>query len=143
MLRLLALVLALTALVVTTAASQAVADGVKIGVDIRIPSPPPIVVASPPRLVVVPGTPVFHAPGASINVFAYGGHYYSFHEGAWFVAAAPGRPWVAIAPAKVPRPVLAVPVTYYKVPPGHAKKLGRDGGRGRGCPPGLAKQGRC
>jgi hypothetical protein len=143
MLRLLALVLALTALVVTTAASQAVPDGVKIGVDIRIPSPPPIVVASPPRLVVVPGTPVFHAPGASINVFAYGGHYYSFHEGAWFVAAAPGRPWVAIAPAKVPRPVLAVPVTYYKVPPGHAKKLGRDGGRGRGCPPGLAKQGRC
>lgn len=143
--------LALTSLVVATAASQATADGVKIGVNIGIPSPPPIVVAppppvvvaSPPQLVVVPGTPVFYAPGASINVFAYSGHYYSFHEGAWFVAAAPGRPWVAVAPAKVPRPVLAVPVTYYKIPPGHAKKLGHDGGPGGGCPPGLAKQGRC
>lgn len=141
--------LALTSLVVAMAASPAMADGVKIGVNIRIPSPPvvvvppPVVVASPPQLVVVPGTPVFHAPGASINVFAYGGHYYSFHEWAWFIAAAPGRPWVAVAPAKVPRPVLAVPVTYYKIPPGHAKKLGRDGGPGRGCPPGLAKQGRC
>ncbi len=143
--------LALTSLVVATAASQAMADGVKIGVNIGIPLPPPIVVAppppvvvaSPPQLVIVPGTPVFYAPGASINVFAYGGHYYSFHEGAWFVAAAPGRPWVAVAPAKVPRPVLAVPVTYYKIPPGHAKKLGHDGGPGRGCPPGLAKQGRC
>jgi hypothetical protein len=141
--------LVLASIVVAMAASPAMADGVKIGVNIGIPSPPivvvppPVVIASPPQLVVVPGTPVFYAPGASINVFAYGGHYYSFHEGAWFVAAAPGRPWVAVAPAKVPRHVLAVPVTYYKIPPGHAKKLGRDGGRGRGCPPGLAKQGRC
>jgi hypothetical protein len=78
---------------------------------------------------------VFYAPGASINFFAYGGRYYTFHEGAWFVATTYGSPWVTIAPAKVPRPVLAVPVAYYRVPPGHAKK--------HGCPPGLAKQGRC
>ncbi len=137
--------LALTSLVVATAASQAMADGVKIGVNIGIPSPPPIVVAppppvvvvSPPQLVVVPGTPVFYAPGARMNFFAYAGRYYTLHEGAWFVATTSGSPWVAIAPAKVPRPVLAVPVSYYKIPPGHAKK------RGHGCPPGLAKQGRC
>ncbi len=69
------------------------------------------------------------------NFFAYGGRYYTFHEGAWFVATTYGSPWETIAPARVPRPVLAVPVAYYKVPPGHAKKMG--------CPPGLAKQGRC
>jgi hypothetical protein len=99
------------------------------------PPRPPVVVVAPPQLVVVPGSPVFYAPSASMNFFAYGGRYYTFHEGAWFVATTYGSPWVAIAPAKVPRPVLTVPVAYYRVPPGHAKKMG--------CPPGLARQGRC
>ena len=128
------------------AAGPAAADGVRIGVSVPVPAPPtvvvtpprpPVVVAAPPQLVVVPGLPVFYAPGASMNFFAYGGQYYTFHEGAWFVAKTHGSPWVTIAPARVPRPVLAVPVAYYKVPPGHAKKVGH------GCPPGLAKQGRC
>ena len=136
-----------------TAAKPVGADSVKIGVGVNIgvPSPPtviiapppaPVVIATPPQLVVVPGTPVHYAPGVSINFFAYGGRYYSFHEGAWFVATTHGGPWVTIVPAKVPQPVLAVPVAYYKVPPGHAKKMHKEG-PGRGCPPGLAKQGRC
>jgi hypothetical protein len=137
-------VLALAAGLSLMITGQAAADGVRIGISVPVPAPPtvvitpprpPVVVAAPPQLVVVPGSPVFYAPGASMNFFAYGGRYYTFHEGAWFVATTYGSPWVSIAPAKVPRPVLAIPVTYYKVPPGHEKKLG--------CPPGLAKQGRC
>jgi len=102
------------------------------------PVAPPVIVRAP-QLVVVPGSPVFYAPGVEMNVFAYGGRYYSFHHDRWFVAPRPGAPWVAIAPGRVPQPVLGVPVAYYKVPPGHAKKIDR----GHGCPPGLAKQGRC
>lgn len=137
-------VLALAAGLSLVAASPAAADGLRIGISVPVPAPPavvvtpprpPVVVVAPPQLVVVPGSPVFYAPGASMNFFAYGGRYYTFHEGAWFVATTYGSPWVAIAPAKVPRPVLTVPVAYYKVPPGHAKKMG--------CPPGLARQGRC
>lgn len=128
-------------------ASPAAADGIRIGIRVPVPAPPtvvitppapPVVAVAPPQLVVVPGSPVFYAPGARTNFFAYGGRYYTFHEGAWFVATSYGSPWVTIAPVKVPRPVLAVPVTYYKVPPGHAKKK-----MGHHCPPGLAKQGRC
>jgi len=139
-------VLALAAGLSLMAASPVAADGVRIGISVPVPAPPtvvitpprpPVVVVAPPQLVVVPGSPVFYAPGASMNFFAYGGRHYTFHEGAWFVATNHGSPWVAIAPAKVPQPVLAVPVAYYKIPPGHAKKLGH------GCPPGLAKQGRC
>jgi hypothetical protein len=140
-------VLAIAAGLTLMAASPAAADGVRIGVSVPVPAPPTVViapsrppvvvVARPPQLVVVPGSPVFYAPGAKMNFFAYAGRYYTFHEGAWFVATTYGSPWVTIAPAKVPRPVLAVPVTYYKIPPGHAKKLGH------GCPPGLARQGRC
>jgi hypothetical protein len=136
--------LALAAGLSLMAASPAAADGVRIGISVPVPAPPtivitpprpPLVVVAPPQLAVVPGSPVFYAPGASMNFFAYGGRYYTFHEGAWFVATTYGSPWETIAPARVPRPVLAVPVAYYKVPPGHAKKMG--------CPPGLAKQGRC
>jgi hypothetical protein len=136
--------LALAASFSLVVASPAAADGLRIGVSVPVPAPPtvvvtpprpPVVVVAPPQLAVVPGSPVFYAPSASMNFFAYGGRYYTFHEGAWFVATTYGSPWVAIAPAKVPRPVLTVPVAYYRVPPGHAKKMG--------CPPGLAKQGRC
>lgn len=144
-------VLAVAAGLSLMTASPAAADAVRIGVSVPVPAPPavvitpprpPVVVAAPPQLVVVPGSPVFYAPGASINFFAYGGRHYTFHDGAWFVSTAYGSPWVTIASARVPPPVLAVPVTYYKIPPGHAKKMGHDGPR-RGCPPGLAKQGRC
>jgi len=144
--------LALAAMLAITAVSPVAADSLRIGINVGVPSPPaivvtppppPIVVTAPPQLVIVPGSPVFYAPRVSINFFAYGGRYYSFHEGAWFVATTYGGPWATIAPARVPRPVLAVPVTYYKIPPGHAKKMGRGGVPGRGCPPGLAKQGRC
>jgi hypothetical protein len=137
-------ILALAAGLSLMAASPAAADGVRIGISVPVPAPPtvvitpprpPLVVVAPPQLAVVPGSPVFYAPGASMNFFAYGGRYYTFHKGAWFVATTYGSPWETIAPARVPRPVLAVPVAYYKVPPGHEKKMG--------CPPGLAKQGRC
>jgi hypothetical protein len=165
-------IIALSAMLGLAIVGSAGADGVKVGVGVNIgvPAPPPVIVTPPvvvappvivtppvvatppvvvtpfppvvttlPPLVVVPGSPVFYAPGVSMNFFAYGGRYYSFHQGGWFVATSHGGPWTAIAVKKVPRPVLAVPVAYYKVPPGHAKKMSHE----HGCPPGLAKQGRC
>jgi len=108
----------------------------EVSVNINI-GPPPVVLAAPPPLVVIPGSPVSYAPGVSVNFLAYGGRYYSLHNGAWFIASTHQGPWTVIAVNQVPQPVLAVPVTYYKIPPGHAKKLKH------GCPPGLAMQGRC
>jgi hypothetical protein len=103
-------------------------------------APPPVIVA-PPSLVVVPGTPVHYVPTASFNFFVYGNRYYSFNNGAWFVAAGQGAPWTIIAIESVPAPVRAVPVKHYKVPPGQAKKM--DAHEGGWCPPGQAKKGRC
>src|SRR5207237_6348707 len=101
----------------------------------------------PPRVVVVPNTPVYYVPDTTYNIFVYDRHYYAYHDGAWFVANTHSGPWVFVPVERVPRPVFAVPVRYYKVPPGHAKRLEGEGpGRGKGphgCPPGLAKQGRC
>lgn len=100
------------------------ADSVSIGVNIGAPPPPPIAFAAPPPLVVVPGTPVYYAPTVSVNLFAYGGRYYSHHNGAWFMAANYSGPWGFIGVAQVPQPVLGVPMAYYKIPPGHLKKGG-------------------
>src|SRR3990172_7903772 len=117
-------------------AAHASAD-TSISINVGSPSPPPrLVVASPPPVVVVPGTPVYHVPTASFNLFVYDGQYYSFHNGAWFIATGRGGPWTLIATDVVPRSVIAVPVQYYKIPPGHAKKM--NGGPPYG-PPGHAK----
>lgn len=99
------------------------ADSLSIGINIGSP-PPAMVLAAPPPLVVVPGTPVYYAPSLSVNFFAYGGQYYTHHNGAWFMATTHSGPWGYIAVQRVPQPVLAVPVAYYKVPPGHMKKGG-------------------
>jgi hypothetical protein len=104
-------------------AAPAVADNVSIGVTVGTP-PPPVMVTAPPQLVVVTGTPVYYAPAVSFNYFFYSGRYYVFHDGAWFYAAAFNGPWTFVALERVPRPILAVPVAYYRIPPGHWKKDG-------------------
>jgi hypothetical protein len=82
-------------------------------------------IGSPPPLVAVPGLPVYHAPAVPDNYFVYGGYYYLFHEGTWFYSPYYNGPWSSLVIHQVPRPILAVPVTYYKrVPPGHLKKGG-------------------
>jgi hypothetical protein len=132
--------------------SAAIAADVRIGVNIGVPAPvvvapapavvvappgppvvvtpPPLVFAAPPALVVVPGSPVHYVPSVNFNVFVFGGRYYSSHDGAWFMAPNHSGPWARIPAERVPHPVLAVPHAYYKVPPGHAKKMGAPGAAG-------------
>lgn len=133
-------IVALAGISLALGIGAAEAGNVNVGITVGV-SPPPLILA-PPALVVVPGTQVHHVPSASFNLFVHQGRYYSFHNGAWFVAARPGAPWAAIAIASVPPQIRAVPVTHYKVPPGHARK--QEGHEGGGwCPPGQAKKGRC
>jgi len=114
--------------------TSAYADSISIGINIGTPPPPPppVVIAAPPQVVVVPGSPVSYAPGVDFNLFVYGGRYYRFHDSAWFIATSYGGPWTFVVRERIPQPVLAVPVTYYKIPPGHAKKMRGPGFDGPG-----------
>jgi hypothetical protein len=85
------------------------------------PPPRPVVVAEPPQVIVVPGSQVYYAPYAEFDLFVYGGRYYRFHDGHWFIAGSHHGPWRYVVGQRVPAPVLAVPVAYYKIPPGHAR----------------------
>ncbi len=101
----LALLVALIALVVAAPAALA---QVQVNVDIGFHLP------APPRLPAAPG-----------NLFLYGGQYWAFSGGGWYVSRGYNGPWVVVGPQFVPRPVLLVPVQYYHVPPGHWKQWER------------------
>jgi hypothetical protein len=109
------------------AAFPAAAD-VHVGINIGVPPPPAVVIEAPPPLVVVPGSPVYYAPQLPYNFFYYGGIYYVFNDGYWYSARSAHGPWGYVH--HVPPPVLHVPVHYYHVPPGQAKKYYRGHGRG-------------
>ncbi len=76
--------------------------------------PPALEVTAPPRLVAIPDSPVLHGRNATYTLLAYGGRYYSFHNGAWFFATGPGGSWHALAGTRVPLPVRAVATVSHK-----------------------------
>ena len=83
--------------------------GVSVNIGIDLPGPP--------ALAPVPGTPVMYAPAVAGNYFFYGGRYFAFVGGAWYAGPGYDGPWAIVAPELVPRPILAVPVQYYRVLP--------------------------
>ncbi len=81
--------------------------------------------ASPPRVVPVRGTRVYHAPALPYNYFVYRYSHYMFSQGTWLSAEQYDGPWTVIPVRLVPPAILAVPVHYYKNPPADWKKRGR------------------
>ena len=82
---------------------------VHVNIGINVPAPPP--------LVVIPSTPIQYAPNVDGNYFFYGGEYYVFTNGQWYVSPGYNGPWVVLAPEFIPMPLLQVPVRYYRRPP--------------------------
>ena len=106
-------------LVAIMGAAGAAQSEVNVNIGINLPAPP--------ALVAVPATPVMYAPSVSANYFFYGGAYYVFTNGGWYVSGGHNGPWVALAPEFVPRPILAVPVRYYRHAPDEWRHVRREG----------------
>jgi hypothetical protein len=77
---------------------------------------------TPPRLVAVPSSPVMYAPSVAGNFFFYARHYYVFRKGVWYMGPRHDGPWAVIEPGFVPRPLLTVPVHYYRMRPPEWKR---------------------
>jgi hypothetical protein len=100
----------------TGAHAQSVSIGVQtnnLQLGVNLGPPPPLVVVPAP-VAVAPGPPVYYAPNLPYNYFAYRNVYYLFRDGRWFRAHHYNGPWRAIAIAQVPRPVLTVPVEFFR-----------------------------
>ncbi len=72
-----------------------------------------------PRLVLIPGYPVYYDPYVNSNYFFYDGLYWVFQGDNWYVSSWYNGPWQLTAPEYVPLFVLRVPVRYYRQPPAY------------------------
>jgi len=70
-----------------------------------------------PQMAVVPGYPVYYAPGLGANFFFYDGVYWVLEGDDWYMSSWYNGPWAFVEPAYVPYYVLRVPVRYYMAPP--------------------------
>jgi len=84
---------------------------VDVGVNINI-GPPPIVVAEPPAVVVVPQSRVYFVPEPGIDIFFYSGYWWSPRGDRWYRSLHYNHGWVAVNPAVVPHAVIYVPRDY-------------------------------
>lgn len=109
------LLVALPLLLGTLAPAQAAVD---IGIGIHVPGVSiGINVPVYPRLVRVPGHPVYYAPQSSENYFFHDGLYWVYRDDTWYQSAWYNGPWQSSTPELVPAYVLRVPVRYYRKPP--------------------------
>ena len=84
---------------------------VGVGISINI-GPPPISVAAPPAVVMVPQSQVYFVPNVSFDVFYHNGSWWSPRGEVWYRSRAYNGPWVIVDRRSVPAPVLRVPHDY-------------------------------
>ena len=70
-----------------------------------------------PTLDLIPGYPVYYAPGVNSNYFFYDGLYWVFDGERWWVSSWYNGPWTLVDPFDVPVYLLRIPVRYYRHAP--------------------------
>jgi hypothetical protein len=70
-----------------------------------------------PRLVLIPGYPVYYDPYVDANYFFYDGMYWVYQGDNWYASSWYNGPWQLVDPYSVPVFLLRVPVRYYRRPP--------------------------
>ncbi len=91
---------------------------VSVGVGISVPGARiGINLPAYPRLVPVPGYPVYYDPRVDLNYFFYDGLYWVFQGDDWYASSWYNGPWDRVDRYEVPLYVLRVPVRYYRRPP--------------------------
>ena len=86
----------------------------RVEVNVNI-GPPPIVVAEPPEVVLIPRTSVYYVPDPEVDVFFYNGYWWSPRGRHWYRARAYRGPWGIVERRRVPGPVFRVPRNYRAV----------------------------
>ena len=125
----LGLAVLLGALFALRATKEAAAVDVRVNINL---GPPPIVVAEPPEVVMIPGSRVYFVPDPKIDVFFYSGYWWSPRGDRWYRARAYNGPWGIVKQRYVPAPVYQVPRNYrvvyereQHIPYGQWKKQGK------------------
>jgi hypothetical protein len=81
-------------------------------VNVNINLGPPVVIAEPPHLVLVPQSQVYFSPDPQVDIFFYGGYWWSPRGDRWYRATEHNGPWGVIERSHVPQEVIVVPRDY-------------------------------
>jgi hypothetical protein len=92
--------------------------GVSVGINIF---PPPLVISSPPAVMVIPGTYVYFIPDVNVDILFYGGWWFRPYRGHWYRARNYNGPWAYVESSRVPSVVIKVPPHFRRVPPGQTR----------------------
>ncbi len=82
------------------------------GVVVGIPLPPPVIIPSPPELVVVPRTNVYVAPDVEEDMVFYQGFWWRPYEGRWYRSRSYNGPWGHIVHERVPGAIIGLPPDF-------------------------------
>src|SRR5690349_22494878 len=74
----------------------------QVNVSINIGQPPPVVLYSPPTMVLMPEPQMYVAVGVPYDIYFVGGRYYYLHGSNWFWGPAYGGPWTYVAIERLP-----------------------------------------
>ena len=109
-------------------------SGVEVNINL---GPPPIVVAEPPEMVLIPGSEVYFVPQSDVDIFFYNGFWWCPRGHRWYRARAYNGPWGLVERRLVPVPVIRVPGDFRSrfeherhIPYGEWKRRGERGERG-------------
>jgi len=69
---------------------------VDVNINIGVPVPPPIVVETPPEMVIIPEAGVYVVVGAPYDLYFISGRYYYFNNGYWYWSRGYAGPWVHV-----------------------------------------------
>lgn len=103
------------AIILAAPAASPAGAGIDINIGINLPLPE-VVIASPPAVVVVPGTYVYFAPDAGVEIFFYQGRWYRPHGDRWYRSGSYNGPWVVVT--TVPAAVVEAAPAVAGIPPG-------------------------
>ncbi len=133
-----AIVFAVLAVLILSVLPDSASADFNVNVNI---GPPPVVVAEPAAVVLIPSIGVYFVPDGDVDLFFYAGFWWSPRGDRWYRSRGYNGPWVVVKRRIVPVEVVRVPrdyrVRYVKakhVPYGQWKKTHHrksdDNGRG-------------
>jgi hypothetical protein len=83
----------------------------EVSININL-GPPPIVMSTPPAVVMIPGSQVHFVPDPQIDVFFYDGYWWSPRGQQWYRAREYRGPWGPIEQRRVPPALVYMPRDY-------------------------------
>lgn len=93
----------------------------EVNLNINI-GPPPVVVAEPAEVVLIPGIEVYFVPNGDVDLFFHAGFWWSSRGDRWYRSRVYNGPWVVVERRIVPAKVVRVPRDY-RVRYGKAKRV--------------------